>query len=1561
MSERHAKTSEDNAAVSETNANASASSASLSSGVAEEAKRTAEAWAVGKRDGVDVGNGDQTYHNNAKYWSNTAANSATLASNSAGGASTSEQNAEAWAVGKRNGNPVESGDVTYHNNAQYFASQSEESAGASSRSAEASASEALKSEGFSSGKQNGTDVESGSAYYHNNAAYFADQASGSAQIAHNESELASNYKQDAVNAKTASETARDNAQAWAEGKRGNAAVTSGEAQYNNYSKYWAEQAAASATSASAMTGLAKQFQSNVSYDKGEYVIQNGVLYRFDNPHEAGTWTGTDATAVLMGDNVAVLEEEMPNKANIYGSYDSMTVGNAKQLVATVGIEDNVPYLFRTSGGSIDIGNREDNKLIGGTIAWNQLFDFIEGSAKWLTNGAVTQTWNDGAVTISNGNTASAYLFQNYNHVSGHKYLYSFAASCTRGDGVSTYAQVIIYFGSTASGTTKNINISETKSQYSGVITSNETGDFKRITLRPNHVDNTLTVANFIFFDLTLMFGSTIADYIYSLEQSTPGAGVAWFRKLFPKNYYAYDSGSVQSVNVSSHNMTGLNQWDEEWETGMIDTNTGVNTNSTNRIRSKNYISCFPNTAYCISCQDQTIGKSIPVFIYDANKKYIGFSNRISGTSFITNTNTYYMRFFMQSDYGAVYKNDICINLSWDGERDGEYEPYEKHSYPLDSSVTLRGMPKLDANTSLYYDGDTYESDGTVTRKYGVVDLGTINWEYMSDYAYPYFASQTQLALAKKEPNVCSLKCGKYLAIPNTAAAVIRTNDGYNKTICLNIGTTYNFILIQDAGYTDPAAFKASLDGVMLVYELATPTTETADGFSNPQVVNDFGTEEYVDYGVSQGTRDVAIPVGHETTYQANLRAKLEMAPESPDGDGDYIVRQTDGENAYVPLLTDATLTLAGKPADAKAVGELKASVDGYYPDMTVGNAEQLVATVGIEDKVPYTFRTSGGTADIGDREVDMLVGGTVAWNQQIKGGDFADDSHWKSPSSSATFSVSNGVATITMAGNYGRLTTKGYNLTAVPGHKYLFTAQAKKNKSLNGNVFTFNFGGVVSPSALRFPTNSVDEWKTYSAVCTPTTDTVPYFYIGDCGNNYEEGYVIDMRNVMVIDLTQMFGSTIADYIYSLETATPGTGIAWFKKLFPKDYYAYDAGSLQSVQAASHEMTGFNQWDEEWEEGGYASTTGAKANYSNSIRCKNLIPVVPNNIYYVKNDASTWYTNFYDANGVWIRYDSMHSGNTTVSIPDGVYFITFWNYGYGTTYHNNICINLSWDGERDGEYEPYEKHSYPLDSLLTLRGIPKLDANNGLYYDGDTYESDGTVTRKFFEYTVTGSEAWAVAVNGYIKSDACDAYITFADYFSGMVSGKTKELSMVNRLLSPGNTSIWTTEGYTNEYVLNAMQLHLNIANGLLGITDPSQETTSSARDKIKTYLQSLYNAGTPLKFILPITVQTVTEEAEPYQNPQIVDDFGTEEYVTTSIVPVGHETQYQANLRAKLEMAPDSPDGDGDYIVRQSGGENTYVPLVIPEELPSKPTANGTYVLKVTVNGGTSTLAWVAE
>lgn len=455
--------------------------------------------------------------------------------------------------------------------------------------------------------------------------------------------------------------------------------------------------------------------------------------------------------------------------------------------------------------------------------------------------------------------------------------------------------------------------------------------------------------------------------------------------------------------------------------------------------------------------------------------------------------------------------------------------------------------------------------------------------------------------------------------------------------------------------------------------------------------------------------------------------------------------------------------------------DTKADVDGNYEDMAVG---QLLSNTFEEDKAPYNFRTSGGTLEIGDREYDTLVGGTVAFNQL----------------------VDSGTSSVTLTTNHKALT------------------------KVNGAWSVVN-GGTIA--------------------VTGGTD-------------------------MVIDLTQMFGSTIADYIYSLEQATAGSGVAYFRSLFPKDYYDYNAGQLMSVKALSHKMVGFNQWDEEWlnETKDINTQTGEIINSGGVyyFRTKNYIPVFPNTVYYNNNGmvSGNYRFFFYDKNKAYISYISKAS-NATFTTPANTYYMLFrFASNSTTTYQNNICINLHWDGERDGEYEAYSEHIYPLDSDLELRGIPKLDANNNLYYEGDTYESDGTVTRKY----------------GY-------------------------------RAYQSGDESL---------------------------------------ADAITDGTNTVYKLTTP-----------TTETADAFENPQLVDNWGTEEYTDSREVqiPVGHITKYPPDLKAKLESAPDSPSSDGDYILRHSNGENSYVALT--KELPAVPTTDGTYVLKATVSSGVATLSWVAE
>ena len=602
---------------------------------------------------------------------------------------------------------------------------------------------------------------------------------------------------------------------------------------------------------------------------------------------------------------------LAGKADANGTYDSLIAGNAKQLVGTVFTEDDAAYTFRTAGGSADIGDREYDEIVGGSIVWNQLLD----PTRVIELSMPSQ--RSFSFAISEGTRFTA----------GHKYLFVVTASncadmtkpcnpCvyTRQNSVNlNLLNKIIAFKT--DGMYYVIGEALYNGVSSGATTQIEGNVWIFNRLQGSEVDGaTATISNFQLFDLTQMFGPTIADYIFNLETATAGAGVAWFRKYFPKEYYEYNPGEIMSVEgLTSHDLVGFNMEPNEGHVGWIyDSNGTIDKNASTSYASTLYAStltkmrCLPNTEYCVTVPGRSSGSLLAVYIvrFDIDgdfisKGRIGTSYQLTDShpflTFVTDPNTHYfaLYFYRASAIADSEVKDICVNLSWDGEHDGEYEPYVKHSYPLDPTLTLRGIPVLSGG-NLAYDGDRYKADGTVERRYGIVDLGTLDWNVSSTGANVFFKN------IGAKPVTDYNQHGLMSKYSFAGTRFIDNMEDKTWMIASN-----KRVHIRDSSYSDAASFKESMSGVYLVYELEEPTTETATAYQSPQIVDDFGTEEYVTTSI--------VPVGHETKYDSNLRAKLEMAPNSPDGDGDYLVRQTGGQNEYIPYTDGGRITaLEGK-------------------------------------------------------------------------------------------------------------------------------------------------------------------------------------------------------------------------------------------------------------------------------------------------------------------------------------------------------------------------------------------------------------------------------------------------------------------------------------------------------------------------------------------------------------------------------------------------------------------------------------------------------------------------
>ena len=529
------------------------------------------------------------------------------------------------------------------------------------------------------------------------------------------------------------------------------------------------------------------------------------------------------------------------------------------------------------------------------------------------------------------------------------------------------------------------------------------------------------------------------------------------------------------------------------------------------------------------------------------------------------------------------------------------------------------------------------------------------------------------------------------------------------------------------------------------------------------------------------------------------------------------------------------------------------------------------------ETTPYLYRAMPNLSHYYNREImEEVVGGSVAWNQQIQNGNFADASGWAAQDGEASLSVSNGVATVTKnSGNPSAYSpalgfASGYAPKGVVNHIYFLAVDVFS--PINTKLYN---GGVGSIEASLV----ADSWTQVREIYKATQLASQGYVIGYLGLSPSTGIgvgdSVSFKNFNLIDLTQMFGSTIADYIYSLEQATAGAGVAWFKKLFNKPYYAYNAGELLSVSGVSaHNMTGFNQWDEEWETGAINGTSGENEASSVKIRSKNYIPVIPSQTYFFNvggtttstmirtryYDADKNYIGAYDANGV-----SGGAGTTRTMLSNAHYMRFDLNEGYGTTYNHDICINLSWDGSEDGNYEPYQKWSYPLDSDLELRGKFKLDANNNLYADGDVYPPSGQVQRKWSEeITFDGSsdEGWGMPATGY-----------FAIAVSNLVDDNSKQTIISDRYLGNSWASI--------------TGVSLDMAVGVVnGATIRFRNSAITSLNDWKTWLSNnnttvVYELATP-----------TTETAQPFTKTQLCDSGGTEEFVTSGIVSVGHKSKY---------------------------------------------------------------------
>lgn len=630
-------------------------------------------------------------------------------------------------------------------------------------------------------------------------------------------------------------------------------------------------------------------------------------------------------------------------------------------------------------------------------------------------------------------------------------------------------------------------------------------------------------------------------------------------------------------------------------------------------------------------------------------------------------------------------------------------------------------------------------------------------------------------------------------------------------------------------------------------------------------------------------------------------------------------------NVPAPTVDSALSTTSENPVQNKvitgAVNDLKEEINDK-PNWTVGSAEQLVSDeASATDVTPYTFRRSGGGLipfNFTREELSKVVGGTVAWNQLAYDPTFTSASNWSARYGTVT--VNNNIATVAITSEgtqRGLIAESAHASSVITGHRYLLGIDILSPIT---STVSLTFQGVgTSGGNISVTANT---WKRCETIYSNNEATLTRMaaYIL---SNLTTSQTLQYKNACVVDLTAMLGTTIADYIYSLETATAGSGIAKLREwgLFRDSYYSYDSGSLQSVCVGAHETTGFNQWDEEWENGAYYNATGLPYSDPNKIRNKNPIKVLPNTEYYCAyNGTATLSAWFFDASGTMIGTSSTAIHNRAFTTPQNTAYMNFATFNVNVTaYNNDICINISktTGTPKNGDYVPYQKHTYALDGTKTLRGRFYLDSNNQLRADGDIYLPSGEVARNWNEITFDGSENW-VASTSYP-----------GNYYLGS--------AVPNSVYANTNA----VSNFTNTFLTATSQL----ADNDRAIFIESGNSSGRTIDVKNSAMTSLANfkawlASNPLKIAYKVETPT-TETADPYTAVQITDSDGTEEFVDALVeagtrdvaIPAGTETVYYEDMAGKLAELP---------------------------PIPSAPSANGTYTLQAVVSSGAVTYQWTS-
>lgn len=276
--------------------------------------------------------------------------------------------------------------------------------------------------------------------------------------------------------------------------------------------------------------------------------------------------------------------------------------------------------------------------------------------------------------------------------------------------------------------------------------------------------------------------------------------------------------------------------------------------------------------------------------------------------------------------------------------------------------------------------------------------------------------------------------------------------------------------------------------------------------------------------------------------------------------------------------------------------------------------------------------------------------------------------------------------------------------TGISNHKYLFHSHASDTTALSSGTGFYN-------------DNGGNRWHEYGKGIIFTMDGNGTIAIAFRVNS---NITVDFSiTPQIYDLTAMFGS-----------GNEPASVEEFEKMFPADYYPYNAGEIVSAGTEEFVEHGRNLWDEVWGVGSINASSGNNEFSKEAIYSKTYTPIAPNSTHIFVYAGSAKFENvktrFYDYNKNYIGYNDKDGQtvypNKKFITPSDAFYVRFTlPPSYGNAYKNDIALIAG----SSGSYAPYHSNVYQIPEAI--KALPGYGVEgNAVDYEAKTYTQNNTI-------------------------------------------------------------------------------------------------------------------------------------------------------------------------------------------------------------------------------------------